>query len=310
MTASASPSSGSASSSAASVWWQIPGVGRGRHPQRVHRERRPARVGGADPVRRRRLAHAAPPRPQRPGRPPGHRLGARSAAACSGSCTSRTACPAPTTCRPCARPAERSASSFSAILMDLLKSAYVVAPLLVLVVCSACSSSPARRCTPSPSASRGLRDKALGRRDTRTEPATDGSRAASVTRRRRPLERGRSRTRWSTDRDEDRARCRSRQPGSTPPSRRGEDTEEVRPPLEPLPVRAEQLGALRRRRLLPSRQQACCKRAARTRRAPGHPTRSSSGSPRCSSSSRSTPRSPATCAAPRSRATRSSSARP
>ncbi|MGI9084092.1 MAG: DNA translocase FtsK 4TM domain-containing protein [Aeromicrobium sp.] len=123
---------------------------------------------------------------------------------------------------------------FSAILIDLLKSAYVVAPLLVLVIVFGLLVVTGTPLHVVPERVRAARDKALGR----------GSHEAGAT-----PERKRHPRTSATDEpfenplvdgpDEDRQ-------VSVKPTRPGtddaEDTEQVRPPMEPLPSRAEQLA--------------------------------------------------------------------
>ncbi|MGH3474805.1 MAG: DNA translocase FtsK 4TM domain-containing protein, partial [Aeromicrobium sp.] len=122
---------------------------------------------------------------------------------------------------------------FSAILMDLLKSAYVVAPLLVLVVLFGLLVVTGTPLHAVPERIRSARDKALGRTtdESGTEPEKKRHPRTSLTDEpfENPLVDGP---------DEDR-----KVPVTKPDiADEGEDTEEVRPPMEPLPVRAEQLA--------------------------------------------------------------------
>ena len=75
------------------------------------------------------------PDAQRPGRPPGRSAGPRSPSACSASCTSPTATRSPSSATP--TPAESAGGAIgfvvSSLLLDLLRTPYVVVPLLVLL---------------------------------------------------------------------------------------------------------------------------------------------------------------------------------
>ena len=127
---------------------------------------------------------------------------------------------------------------FSAILVDLLKSVYVVAPLLVLVVLFGLLVVTGTPLHAVPERLRAARDKALGR-TTEEEPETDSER------KRHP------RTSPTNEPFEnplvdgpDEAECPCQPHQADDAARRdNEDTEYVRrPPIEPVPVRAEQLA--------------------------------------------------------------------
>jgi len=147
--------------------------------------------------------------------------------------------------RPDDMPAVREAGGaigflFSAILVDLLKSVYVVAPLLVLVVLFGLLVVTGTPLHAVPERMRAARDKALRRNpeEADTEAVPDGGRKrhprTSPTNEpfENPLVDGP---------DEDRnVPVKQTKPEDVVD---GEDTEEVRrPPMEPLPVRAEQLA--------------------------------------------------------------------
>ncbi|MGH3473674.1 MAG: DNA translocase FtsK 4TM domain-containing protein, partial [Aeromicrobium sp.] len=124
---------------------------------------------------------------------------------------------------------------FSAILIDLLKSVYVVAPLLVLVVLFGLLVVTGTPLHAVPERVRGARDKALGR--TPDEPGTE------------PEKKRHPKTSPSNEPFENPLVDGPDEPSHTPVAAAaaagadtGEDTEEVRPPMEPLPVRAEQLA--------------------------------------------------------------------
>ena len=124
---------------------------------------------------------------------------------------------------------------FSAILVDLLKSAYVVAPLLVLVVLFGLLVVTGTPLHAVPQRVRAARDKALGRTTDESDTEPERKRHPRTSLADEPFENP-----LVDGPDED------RQVPVTKPAdvavAEGEDTEEVRPPMEPLPVRAEQLA--------------------------------------------------------------------
>jgi S-DNA-T family DNA segregation ATPase FtsK/SpoIIIE len=125
---------------------------------------------------------------------------------------------------------------FSAILVDLLKSSYVVAPLLVLVVLFGLLVVTGTPLHAVPTRLRALRDKALGREaedaDEDVKPKKRHPRTSPVD---EPFENP-----LVDGPDEDRQV--PVKPKAAPEATDGEDTEQVPPPIEPLPVRAEQLA--------------------------------------------------------------------
>ena len=108
------------------------------HGGGAHRRRRVGRQGrlaGAADAGADRLAQHARPRAQRSGRPAGRRLGRPRLRACSASCTSPTATRSPSSATPAtsSRPEEPSGYVVASLLLDLLRTPYVVVPLLVLL---------------------------------------------------------------------------------------------------------------------------------------------------------------------------------
>ncbi len=146
--------------------------------------------------------------------------------------------------RPDDMPAVREAGGaigflFSAILVDLLKSVYVVAPLLVLVVLFGILVVTGTPLHAVPERLRGARDKALGRNteETDTEAVPDGGRKRHPkTLTDEPFENP------LVDGPDDDRKVTVTPPKADEAAEGGEDTEEVRPPMEPLPSRAEQLA--------------------------------------------------------------------
>ena len=146
--------------------------------------------------------------------------------------------------RPDDMPAVREAGGaigflFSAILVDLLKSVYVVAPLLVLVVLFGILVVTGTPLHAVPERLRGARDKALGRNteETDTEAVPDGGRKRHPkTLTDEPFENP------LVDGPDDDRKVTVTPPEADEAAEGGEDTEEVRPPMEPLPSRAEQLA--------------------------------------------------------------------
>ncbi len=147
--------------------------------------------------------------------------------------------------RPDDMPAVREAGGaigflFSAILVDLLKSPYVVAPLLVLVVMFGLLVVTGTPLHAVPERLRGARDKALGRssEDSETEPERKRHPRTS---RDEPFENP-----LVDGPDEDRKVAVEGKATSDAATEDESDTndvtEQVHPPMEPLPVRAEQLA--------------------------------------------------------------------
>ena len=134
-TGSGSSSSGSPSSCAAAVWWQLPGAAHGRRPHRRRRLGRQGRLAGPADARLDRLAQPARPRAQRPGRAPGRRLGRARPSACSASSTSPRATRSPVAGD--ASDLQRGGGAVgyvvASLLLDLLRTPYVVVPLLLLL---------------------------------------------------------------------------------------------------------------------------------------------------------------------------------
>ena len=124
---------------------------------------------------------------------------------------------------------------FSAILMDLLKSVYVVAPLLVLVVVFGLLVVTGTPLHAVPERVRGLRDKALGRETEEPETEQERKRHPKTS----PLNEAFENPLVDGP---DEAEPSHTPVAATAATEVGEDTEEVRPPMEPLPVRAEQLA--------------------------------------------------------------------
>ncbi len=142
--------------------------------------------------------------------------------------------------RPDDMPAVREAGGaigflFSAILVDLLKSMYVVAPLLVLVVLFGLLVVTGTPLHAVPERIRAARDKALGR--TPDEPGSEPERKRHP----RTLADEPFDNPLIDGPDEDR-KVPVTKPDDATDAEGSEDTEEVRPPMEPLPVRAEQLA--------------------------------------------------------------------
>jgi S-DNA-T family DNA segregation ATPase FtsK/SpoIIIE len=143
--------------------------------------------------------------------------------------------------RPDHMPAVREAGGavgflFSAILVDLLKSAYVVAPLLVLVVLFGLLVVTGTPLHAVPERLRQARDKALGRSTEETETEEERKRHPRTSRTDEPFENP-----LVVGPDEDRQVPVARRTFEKEESDDA-DTEQVRPPMEPLPVRAEQLA--------------------------------------------------------------------
>ena len=135
---------------------------------------------------------------------------------------------------------------FSAILVDLLKSVYVVAPLLVLVVLFGLLVVTGTPLHAVPERIRTARDKALGR-----NPEGDGTEAGPTDGRKRHPRTSPANEPFENPLvdgpDEDRkvpvGRKKSDDAAVEGESLdEGEITEQVRPPMEPLPLRAEQLA--------------------------------------------------------------------
>jgi S-DNA-T family DNA segregation ATPase FtsK/SpoIIIE len=222
---------------AASVWWQIPGVVGG-----AIRNACTGSVGllaGAVPILLVVVAWRTLRHPDRNG-PPGRQV-IGWAATCGGLLgLVHLSHGVP---RPDDMPAVREAGGaigflFSAVLVDLLKSAYVVAPLLVLVVLFGLLVVTGTPLHAVPERVRSARDKALGRHpeEDGTETEAERKRHPRTTLTNEPFENP-----LVDGPDED------RQVPVVPAkvddvSDEGEDTEQVRPPMEPLPVRAEQLA--------------------------------------------------------------------
>ncbi len=129
---------------------------------------------------------------------------------------------------------------FSAILVDLLKSVYVVAPLLVLVVLFGLLVVTGTPLHAVPERISAVRDKALGRNTegdaTEAEPTDGRKRHPRTSPTNEPFENP-----LVDGPDEDR-KVPVAKPTVDEPVDEGEDTEQVRPPMEPLPLRAEQLA--------------------------------------------------------------------
>jgi S-DNA-T family DNA segregation ATPase FtsK/SpoIIIE len=148
--------------------------------------------------------------------------------------------------RPDDMPAVREAGGaigflFSAILVDLLKSVYVVAPLLVLVVLFGLLVVTGTPLHAVPERLRGARDKALGRNteETDTDAVPDGGRKRHP----KTLLTDEPFENPLVDGPDDDSKVTITPPKADEKSEGGEDTEEeVRPPMEPLPSRAEQLA--------------------------------------------------------------------
>ncbi len=127
---------------------------------------------------------------------------------------------------------------FSAILIDLLKSAYVVAPLLVLVVLFGLLVVTGTPLHAVPERLRATRDKALGRTTDEAEAETERKRHPKTSPSNEPFENP-----LVDGPDEaEPSHTPVAAPAATGGEDVGEDTEEVRPPMEPLPLRAEQLA--------------------------------------------------------------------
>ena len=127
---------------------------------------------------------------------------------------------------------------FSAILIDLLQSAYVVAPLLVLVVLFGLLVVTGTPLHAVPERLRATRDKALGRTTDEAEAETERKRHPKTSPSNEPFENP-----LVDGPDEaEPSHAPVAAPAATQGEDVGEDTEEVRPPMEPLPLRAEQLA--------------------------------------------------------------------
>ncbi|MGH3457085.1 DNA translocase FtsK 4TM domain-containing protein [Aeromicrobium sp.] len=140
--------------------------------------------------------------------------------------------------RPDDMPAVREAGGavgflFSAILVDLLKSDYVVAPLLVLVIVFGLLVVTGTPLHAVPERVRSLRDNALGR-DAETPEDESKRKRHPRTSPSEPFENP-----LIDGPDEDR---QVPVKPTRPEPDDSEETEQVRPPMEPLPVRAEQLA--------------------------------------------------------------------